>query len=345
MVKVETVFCSTKRWAHKRRSRRRLYRRFAPPESWLNVVVRLLPIPIRPVGHLDDNMERDSPSLTANRVAMRRAAHQILDDPKVLDDPIALKIIGVQIASEIRAAPEQFETSVSRYLRAFLVARSRYTEDELSEAVKRGVGQYVILGAGLDTFAYRNQYPPSTLRIFEVDHPATQTWKRERLDDAGIPIPQSLTFVPFDFERQTLADQLLKVGFSTEEPSFFSWLGVTMYLTREAVMTTMKYIASSTPSGSMIVFDYVIPPSSLSPARQLVFQALAQRVAAIEEPWQTFFDPHSLVTELRTMGFEQAEDIGPEELNRRFFNNRADKLSVGSLAHLMKAQLCTRIGP
>jgi methyltransferase (TIGR00027 family) len=294
---------------------------------------------VRPAGHLDDNMEQDSPSLTANRVAMIRAAHQILDNPKVLDDPIALKIIGVRVASEIRAAPEKFETPVSRYLRAFVVARSRYTEDELSEAVKRGVGQYVILGAGLDTFAYRNQYPSSMLRIFEVDHPATQTWKRKRLDEAGIPIPQSLTFVPIDFERQTLADQLRKVGFSTEEPSFFSWLGVTTYLTRDAVMTTMKYIASSTPSGSTIVFDYAIPPSSLSPAHQLVFQALAHRVAAIEEPWQSFFDPHSLVTELRTMGFAHAEDIGPEELNMRFFNNRADRLSVGSLVHLMKALL------
>lgn len=284
-------------------------------------------------------MEQDRPSLTANRVAMRRAVHQILDDPKVLDDPIALKIIGAQIASEIRATPEKFETAVSRYLRAFLVARSRYAEDELSEAVERGISQYVILGAGLDTFAYRNPYLPSMLRIFEVDHPATQTWKRKRLDDAGIPIPQSLTFVPIDFERQTLADQLRKAGFRTEEPSFFSWLGVTMYLTRDAVMTTMKYIAAATPSGSEIVLDYAIPPSSLSPAHQLVFQALAQRVAAVEEPWQTFFDPHALVTELRTMGFAHAEDIGPEELNMRFFNNRADELRVGSLAHLMKARL------
>jgi len=277
--------------------------------------------------------------LTAIRVAMSRAAHQLLDDPKVLDDPIALKIIGSQTASKIRATPEKFQTAVSRYLRAFLAARSRYAEDELSEEIKRGVGQYVILGAGLDTFAYRNPYPLSMLRIFEVDHPATQNWKRKKLGEAGIPIPKSLTFVPIDFERQTLAGQLWKTGFRIEERSFFSWLGVTMYLTRDAVIATLKHVATVTPDGSEIVLDYAISPTSLSPARQSVFQALAQRVADVGEPWQTYFDPHTFVTELRMMGFSCTEDIGPDELNMRFFNHRVDDLKVGGFAHLMKARV------
>lgn len=280
-------------------------------------------------------MEQDRPSLTASRVATIRAVHQILDNPKVLDDPIALKIIGSWIASEIRATPEKFETTVLRYLRAFLVARSRYTEDALSEAFKSGVRQYVILGAGLDTFAYRNSL---SLRIFEVDHPNTQAWKRTKLDNAGIKIPQSMSFVPINFESQILAEQLQQAGFRIEEPSFFSWLGVTMYLSTDAIMTTMKYIAKA-PVGSEIVFDYSIPPASLSPANQSVFKQLADRVAAVEEPWQTFFDPHSLASELKVIGFAHAEDIGPEELNMRFFNNRTDGLKVGNLAHLMKARL------
>lgn len=277
--------------------------------------------------------------MTAIHVAMSRAAHQLLDDPKVLDDPIALKIIGSQTASKIRATPEKLQTAVSRYLRAFLAARSRYAEDELSEAIKRGVGQYVILGAGLDTFAYRNPYPLSMLRIFEVDHPATQKWKRKKLGEAGIPIPKSLTFVPIDFERQTLAGQLRKTGFRIEERSFFSWLGVTMYLTRNSVMTTLNHVATATPDGSEIVLDYAISPTSLSPARQSVFQGLAQRVADVGEPWQTYFDPHTFVTELQMMGFSCTEDIGPDELNMRFFNHRVDDLKVGGFTHLMKARV------
>ncbi len=288
-------------------------------------------------------MEQGCPRLTAKRVAMRRAAHQLLDHPKVLDDPIALRIIADQDRSEIRAAPNEFQTRLSRYLRAFLVARSRYAEDELSDAVKLGVRQYVILGAGLDTFAYRNPYPPSLLRIFEVDHPATQQWKRERLAAAEISIPPSLNFTPIDFKRQALAVQLREAGFRTEVPSFFSWLGVTMYLTSDSVMTTLKHVASSMPLSGAVVFDYALPPLSLNPAQHFVFQALAQRVAAVGEPWQTFFDPNPLAAQLQSIGFSRATDIGPEELNTRYFKDRADGLRVGGLARLMKAGLSPRV--
>ncbi len=270
---------------------------------------------------------------------MRRAAHQLLDDPKVLDDPIALRIIAARDRSEILAAPEKCQTVLSRYLRAFLVARSRYAEDQLSDAVQRGVGQYVILGAGLDTFAYRNPYPSSLLRIFEVDHPDTQAWKRNQLAAAEIPIPQSLTIAPIDFERQSLASQLQGAGFRREAPALFSWLGVTMYLSQEAVMATLKYVATLPSPGSAIVFDFALPPSSLNPAQLLVFHALARRVAAVGEPWQAFFDPHSLAAELRSVGFSHVEDIGPEEINLRYFQDRTDGLRVGGLAHLMKASL------
>jgi len=148
-----------------------------------------------------------------------------------------------------------------------------------------------------------------------------------------------LTFAPVDFENQSLADQLEKAGFRTEEPSFFSWLGVTMYLTRETMMTTMEYISSSTPSGRGIVFDYVIPPSSQKFLRRLVFRLLSNKVRSFGEPWQTFYDPNSLIMDLQAIGFTKAEDIGPEEINARFFNDRADKLMVGNFGHLMKAQL------
>jgi methyltransferase (TIGR00027 family) len=189
-------------------------------------------------------MRADRPSLTAQRVAMSRAAHQLFDEPKVLEDPLALRIIGPESAEVLRSERSRYAAGPARHLRAFLIARSRLAEDTLADAVSRGVHQYVILGAGLDTFAYRNPHPASSLKVFEVDHPRTQAWKRGQLSSAAIAVPESLTFVPVDFETQTLADGLRCAGFRAEEPSFFSWLGVSMYLTREAVLSALGYVAA-----------------------------------------------------------------------------------------------------
>ena len=140
-------------------------------------------------------MKANSPSATALRVAMRRAAHQIMDDPKVFCDPLALRMVGSENESAPQLDPRLLEqTPLESRLRAFLAARSRYAEDELHIAIKQGVNQYVVLGAGLDTFAYRNPYPGDVLHVFEVDHPTTQSWKHAYLEEADIPIPRTLTF-------------------------------------------------------------------------------------------------------------------------------------------------------
>lgn len=283
-------------------------------------------------------MKQDRASQTAYRVAISRAAHQILDVPKVLDDPIALRIVGTEGAAIIRAGGWQFESGIARRLRAFFVARSRFAEDELSEAIKRGVRQYVILGAGFDTFAYRNPYPPSQLRVFEVDHPSTQAWKLKQLDAAGISMPSALTFVPVNFETQTLAEQLRLAGFRTDEPTFFSWLGVTMYLPPEIVMATMKYIASSTTGGGGIVFDYITLSSQQNFLRRLRLRLLTYWVAAVGEPWRSFFDPDDLTRELKTMGFTHVADMGPEDVNTRYFHQRADNLVAAGPVYLMSAR-------
>jgi methyltransferase (TIGR00027 family) len=284
-------------------------------------------------------MQENRPSTTAQRVAVRRAAHQLLDEPKVFDDPVALRILGGERAEALQADPRRSEaTPLSSYLRAFMAARSRYAEDELVLGVRRGVRQYVILGAGLDTFAYRNPYPEGTLHVFEVDHPATQAWKRARLEEVGINPPPDLTFAAVDFEAQTLADGLLKAGYDPSQCTFFSWLGVTPYLTTDAVLATLRWIASA-PSGSAVVFDYAISPSLLTAAQRWVFDALAQRVAAAGEPWQGFFEPAVLMRDLQAMGFAHVEDLGPEEINARYFKDRPDGLRVGSLAHLMNARV------
>jgi methyltransferase (TIGR00027 family) len=283
-------------------------------------------------------MRENCPSATAHRVALRRAAHQILDVPKVLDDPLALAILEPDTAAALRLDPERFESGMlSSRLRAFLVARSRCAEDALGAAVARGTLSYVVLGAGLDTFAYRN--PHAGLRVFEVDHPATQLWKRQRLAEAGIPIPGSLSFVPVDFERQDLADELRRAGIAAGAPLFFAWLGVTPYLTLDAVMATLRLVTELAAAGSVIVFDYALARSALTLLQRVAFDALAARVAAAGEPWLTTFETAALARALASLGFAEVEDITPELLNARYFEGRADGLRVGGLAHVMRAQL------
>ena len=280
-------------------------------------------------------MHDDRPSRTAFRVALRRAAHQVLDDPRVFEDPLALAIVGAD-ADELRS-DEKSQARISRLMRAFMAVRSRYAEDGLAAAFEDGTRQYVILGAGLDTFAYRNPFPG--LCVFEVDHPATQGWKRRRLEAAGIAIPESMTFAPVDFESQTLAEGLARAGFQMDRKAFFSWLGVVPYLTRSAAMETLRFVASL-PPGSVIVFDYALPPESLDPVRRQAFDALAARVAASGEPFQTFFDPAELEAELRRVGFASFEDLETEEINARYFSGRADGLRIaGGLGRLMKARV------
>jgi methyltransferase (TIGR00027 family) len=271
-------------------------------------------------------------------VAESRAAHQLLDaTPHVLEDPVAVQILGAQAAQTIRARRAAFETPPARFLRAFLVARSRLAEDTLAAAMSQGVRQYVILGAGLDTFAYRNPYPPAALSVFEVDHPATQEWKRALLVRAGIEPPPSLIRVPLDFERHTLGPALAAAGFDAATPACFSWLGVTMYLSREAVLTTLGYVAQL-PRGSAVVFDYAIPPASVGPLRRAFYYTRLWRVAAAGEPWRSFFRPAELSAELSALGFSHREDLGPTELNGRFFAARSDQLRIEGPGRVVSAR-------
>jgi methyltransferase (TIGR00027 family) len=268
-------------------------------------------------------MESGRPSRTAFRVAMRRAAHQILDRPPVLDDPIAVPLLGADFAID----REREMHPVARAFRAFMAVRSRYVEDQLAAAVAEGVAQYVVLGAGLDTFALRNPY--SALRVFEVDFPATQEWKRALLANAAIAPPSNLTFVPLDFEHQTLAGGLADAELDASAPAFFGWLGVVPYLTLDAFRSTLAAIAGL-PKGTAVAFDYAVSPDTLSPLRRKVFDALAARVAAAGEPFKLFFTPPELNVELRSAGFQRVEQVDSDELNGRYFRGRADGLELPS---------------
>lgn len=277
-------------------------------------------------------METGRASKTALRVAIRRAAHQVMEKPRILDDPIAVRLVGPEFARDMKRASHK----VARDFRAFMAARSRYVEDRLADAVARGVMQYAILGAGLDTFAYRNPFPG--LRVFEVDFPATQEWKRTLLSEAAIAVPSDLTFVPLDFEHKTLAEGLAEAGFDAGAAAFFSWLGVAPYLTREAFRATLEVIAQL-PAGSAVGFDYAVAPETLSPVGRTAFDRLSDRVAAAGEPFQLFFTAEEMEAELRRAGFQRFEQLDSDDLNERYFKGRADglKLSAVKLGRLVTA--------
>jgi methyltransferase (TIGR00027 family) len=276
------------------------------------------------------------PSRTALRVAQRRAAHQILDSPRILEDPIALTILGPEAAAKLRAElTGSSEHRIAEAMRAWMAVRSRFAEDSLAASVAAGTRQYVILGAGLDTFGYRNPHPG--LRVFEVDFPSTQGWKRQMLAAAGIPIPSSVTFSPVDFERESLADGLARAGFETSQPAFFSWLGVTMYLATETTLATLRWIHSICPSNG-IVFDYSLPRASLPFLHRVAFDALASRVAKAGEPFIGFFAPEELEAQLRSIGYPRVEDWDAARLNARYCDSRADGFKVsGKLGRIMFA--------
>jgi len=260
-------------------------------------------------------------SRTALRVAQRRAIHQVLDQPCVLADAIAIPLLGPEFSYD----PVREMHPFARAFRAFMAVRSRYAEDRLAKAVANGVEQYVILGAGLDTFAYRN--PFRQLRIFEVDFPATQEWKRGLLGAASIAMPDYVTFVPLDFEHMTLAAGLNAAGFDATKPAFFGWLGVVPYLTLPAFRATVETIAGL-PSPSAVSFDYGISPHALNLVHRMTFRALARRVAKAGEPFRLLFTPEQLDQEFVRAGFGRFEQLGAAELNNLYFANRSDRLRL-----------------
>ena len=281
-------------------------------------------------------MKPGQPSRTAVRVALRRAAHQILDAPLVFEDPLALQMVGREVATALQKDPARFEAQLgASTLRAFLAVRSRIAEAALAKAISQGTRQYVVLGAGMDTYAYRHQV--AGLRVFEVDDPATQGWKRMRLPEVGLTAPESLTFVPVDFERQSLVEELERGGFDRTQPAFFSWLGVTPYLTREAVWGTLGDVAALTRAGGGITFDYAVPVESLNFFQRAAFAVLAKRVEAAGEPFVSFFEPSELTTRLTTLGFSRVRDRDAEAINEKYFADRADGLAVAGIGHVVTA--------
>jgi methyltransferase (TIGR00027 family) len=267
---------------------------------------------------------------------MHRAVHQALDQPPVFLDPFAGRIIGPRARAVLATHPRKYERSwYASYLRALLAVRSRIAEDTLADCVSNGVHQYVVLGAGLDTFGLRNSYP--ALRVFEVDHPQTQTWKRRLLAEEALGEPASLCFVPVNFEHEPWERGLLAAGLDPAQPTFFSWLGVTPYLEGSVIRTTLETIARLAGNTGGVVFDFITRPPSRALFLRLLLWLRAQSVARLGEPFRSYLDPVIVEADLKRLGFGDVKVFSPPELNARYFENRADRLRIGDVSYVARA--------
>ncbi|MGE5398093.1 MAG: class I SAM-dependent methyltransferase [Chitinophagales bacterium] len=294
---------------------------------------------------------------TAFMTAFIRGYHSVNDNPKIIDDQLALRLVPEEVQENLKRhlaktaadmAPESaaectdYESALRlgvRVMAGSILARARYVEDRLEEAVRKGVSQYVILGAGLDTFAFRRLDLSDRLQVFELDLPATQDIKRKLLGRLGLKDPDNLHFVPIDFTQESLDSALTRSGYDPEQHSFFSWMGVTHYLPMEAISVTLKAITGVSGPGSEIVFDYwdnsaFDPEQSSSRVKSLI-----ENVKNIGEPIITGFDPLTLGLELAQLGLDLVENLGPSDIRQRYLENCGGGYTIGKHAHLACARI------
>jgi methyltransferase (TIGR00027 family) len=261
--------------------------------------------------------------------AAARALHREEPQPWVIDDHLALELAGpdgLVLLDRLRAeVPRPHLLAFSRWV----CARTRFPEDLVERAAASGIGQYVILGAGLDSFAYRRHDLLDRLRVFEVDHPATQAWKRQRLAELGVAAPAGLVFAPVDFERQTMREGLEQAGFAFGDQAVFSWLGVTMYLTLDAIHATLAALAQCR-AGTRVVLTYNQPPDVLTSDDAQITAAMAGLAAKMGEPFISRFRFAEMARLLHQHGFSEITDFGPDEARAAYFAGRPDVEIAGA---------------
>ncbi|BBL36022.1 hypothetical protein Nstercoris_02301 (plasmid) [Nitrosomonas stercoris] len=295
-------------------------------------------------------MKPGTRSTTADFAAMMRAAHLVLDsEPKILRDVFALRLSGfenekdlcqeinkisINLASKL---PESCPENLMEATRAAITVRSRIAEERLSEAIERGVSQYVILGAGLDSSAYRLPDTAINIRVFEVDFPATQEWKRAQINKIYPHIADHVTFVPIDFERDSLFTRLKEHGFDPRRSTFLSWLGVVWYISERSFFETLREIASSA-NGSEVVFEYPVTTDLVAPIDRPLTMMIKQLGAARGEPVGSGFNPAELVQKVIALGFETVTDLSSSDIQARYFHERQDRLRMPSIGHFLSAR-------
>jgi methyltransferase (TIGR00027 family) len=277
-------------------------------------------------------MRHGQASVTALGAAGHRAAHQVLERGFVFADPLALRILGEDAENAIALAKERPER---RPLRLFIAMRSRFAEDSARRAIEKGVRQILVMGAGFDTFAYRFE-PASDMRVFELDHPSTQAEKRRRLTDARIAEPRHVSYVAHDFEHGSMTGALEAAGFDPSKRTFVLWLGVTPYLTEEAVFATLSELARL-PGGAEVVFDYANPRDAINEANTRNFhREMAERVAASGEPFRGYFDSGELRARAGELGFAEIEDLDRAALVARYLPDASVAPRPGPGGHVVR---------
>jgi methyltransferase (TIGR00027 family) len=268
--------------------------------------------------------------------AIARAMHQVLDaDPKILDDPLVVGLVEGSSREEIMRQPQ--DSRAPEWFRSTFPLRSRFTEDSLRDAVDDGIQQYVMLGAGMDTFPYRQpKWASRRLRIFEIDYPESQKFKRECLARRGISVPANVKFCPIDFEHMSVAEGVARWSLDRREVTFFSWLGVTQYLSREAIDSTLRFVLSM-PKGSELVMEFILPPGAWAATEAPYLAEVVARMAKHGEPWLTFFTPEEISTHLTALGFSQVSHLSPADAAARYFGNRRDRLGPPHYVRLVRA--------
>jgi methyltransferase (TIGR00027 family) len=277
--------------------------------------------------------EQGQPSNSALTAAAARAAHLIVDDePRIFADPLAARLLGDRADELIGYHTSHGTHPVLSGARVQVACRSRYARDALARAAAAGVAQYVILGAGLDSFAYQGGLA-GRVRVFEVDHPASQEAKRAALAGAGIPVPGNVTFIAADLTADPLGRCLAGAGFDARAPAVFGWLGVTMYLTADAVAETMTAVAGCAP-GSELIADYLLPPEARDEAGALYGSLVAQASAERGEPWRSCFTPEEIAGLARDCGLGAARSIAQRDTMPARLWQRTDSLRPADLAVL-----------
>ncbi|WP_228010337.1 class I SAM-dependent methyltransferase [Nonomuraea phyllanthi] len=281
-------------------------------------------------------MHEAQPSLTALMAAAARAAHLLVDDePFVFRDTVASTLLGDHAAEPLGYHRTHGDHLVLSSARAQVTARSHYAERRLAELAAGGLDQYVVLGAGLDTFAYRSD-PGRPPRVFEVDHPATQQWKRDLAAAAGLAQPENLAFVPVDFESGDLMDALSAAGFDPGRPALVSWLGVAMYLTPEAIAATLAAVGRLAP-GSELIMEYGLPPDLRDERGRASGELILPAAAERGEPWLSLFAPDDLSALLKQHGLEAAEHVRQADCVDPALWERSDGLRPADLCRLTRA--------
>jgi methyltransferase (TIGR00027 family) len=276
-------------------------------------------------------MEQDKknikPDNTAVRVALWRAMHVQIDPlPHIIEDEIGIKLIAPD--PEWRQRPDMHPDFTKR-LRASMVARARFVEDLITEQQEQGINQYVILGAGLDTFAQRRPEIASRLQLFEIDQPDTQTWKQQRLIELGFDIPKWLHFVSVDFEISSWWEQLIKAGFDTNKPAVVTCTGVSLYLTREAILVMLRQVATFV-SGSKLAMTFYLPLELMEEQDRFMQQLAIKGAQAAGTPFLSFFSSEDMLALASEAGFKKLEVVSSDNIAKRYFTGRTDNLSPAS---------------